>query len=105
MIIQFLIVAVVDYSGAVEDLLTPLVRKITGAKIGHLGKPWSCSLCMNLYAGLIAIAVMGCFTLPYIAAVMGLSILTPVTLDIIHFVKDFLQTVVYWLRYITGLDK
>lgn len=104
LIIQFLVVAVIDYSSAVEELFTPLARKITGAKIGELGKPWSCSFCMNFYAGLLAIIIMHCFTLPYIAAVLGLSILTPVTLDLIWFVRDFIQRVIGWLRYITGLD-
>ena len=104
LIIQFLVVFVVDYSGAVEDMFTPIVRKITGAKIGTLGKPFSCSLCMNFYSGLLALIIMHKFTLPYIAAVLGLSILTPVTLDLIWFVRDFIQRVIGWLRYITGLD-
>lgn len=104
LIIQFLTVAVIDYSGAVEDMFTPLVRKITGSKIGTIGKPFSCSFCLNFWLGLIALLIMKSFTLPYIAAVMGLSILTPVTLDLIHMVKDFLERIIGWFRWLTGLD-
>lgn len=104
-ILQFLVVFVIDYSGAVDELFTPIVRKITGSRIGRIGKPLSCSLCTFLYTGLIAIAIMKSFTLPYIGLVALLAALTPVTLDIIHFVKDFLQTIVVWLRWITGLDR
>ena len=105
LIIQALLVFITDYSGAIDELVTPLVRKITGSKVGRIGKPLACSLCMQTWLGLIWIAIRGCFTLPYIGVVAALAALTPVTLDIIWFVRDFLQTVVHWLRWITGLDR
>lgn len=105
LILQFLFVFITDYTGAIDELLTPLVKKVTGAKIGKLGKPWNCSTCQTWWMGLTWIAIRGCFTLPYIGLVALLAALTPVTLDIIHFVKDFLQTIVFWLRWITGLDR
>ena len=103
LLIQALCVFVIDYTGAVEEMLTPIVKRLTGAKIGTLGKPLSCSLCMSFWLGLIWLLVKGSFTLPYIGFVAVLSALTPVTLDIIWFVRDFLQAIVGWLRYITGL--
>ena len=105
LIIQALLVFVIDYSGAVDEMFTPLVKKITGAKIGHLGKPWSCSTCQTWWIGLIWIAIRGCFNLPYIGLVALLAALTPVTLDVLWLVRDFLQMVIHWLRWITGLDR
>ena len=104
LIIQALCVFVIDYTGAVEELLTPLVKRLTGARIGTIGKPFNCSLCSTFWIGLIWLLIKGCFNLPYIGLVALLAALTPVTLDLIWFVRDFLQGVVYWLRYITGLN-
>ncbi len=103
LLIQALCVFVTDYTGAVEEMLTPIVKRLTGAKIGTLGKPWNCSTCQTWWLGLIWLLVKGSFTLPYIGFVAVLAALTPVTLDIIWFVRDFLQAIVGWLRYITGL--
>ena len=103
LIIQFLTVAVIDYSGAVEDLFTPIAKRLTGAKIGTIGKPWSCSFCMNLWLGLLALLVTGSFTLPWIAAVMGLSILTPVTYLLIGFIRDLLEKIIETFYNLFGL--
>lgn len=103
LLIQALCVFVIDYTGAVEEMLTPIVKRLTGAKIGTIGKPFNCSLCSTFWLGLIWLLVKGSFTLPYIGFVAVLAALTPVTLDIIWFVRDFLQAIVGWLRYITGL--
>lgn len=103
LIIQFLLVFVLDYTDAVDELFTPLVKRLTGAKIGRLGKPWSCSTCMSVWLGLLYLLCVGHFTFPYLAFVAFLAAMTPVTLDIIWFVRDFLQTVIFWFRYITGI--
>lgn len=105
LLIQALLVFIIDFSGAMNELLTPLVKRLTGAKIGHIGKPFTCSLCMTFWTGLLWLIIKGCFTLPYIGLVALLAALTPVTLDILWFVRDFLQTIVFWLRWITGLDR
>ena len=103
LIIQFLCVFVLDYSGAVDDLFTPLVKRITGAKIGNLGKPWSCSMCMSFWLGLLYILVAGNFTFPYLAAVAALSALTPVTLDLMHLVKDLCTRIIDFIYVVFGI--
>lgn len=103
LIIQFLTVFVIDYSGAVEDLLTPIVKRLTGSKIGHIGKPFNCSLCSTLWLGLLYIIIAGLPFFPYIALVALLSILTPVTYALINFVKDLLFKVLEWLYWALGL--
>lgn len=104
LLIQALCVFVIDYTGAVEELFTPLVKRLTGAKIGTIGKPFNCSLCSTVWLSLLWLLCKGSFTLSYIGLVALLAALTPVTLDIIWFVRDFLQGIVAWLRYITGLN-
>lgn len=104
LILQALVVFVIDYSGAVEDMFTPLVRRLTGTKIGTIGKPFSCSLCMTFWTGIIWLLVKGSFTLPYIGLVALLAAMTPVTLDIIWFIRDFLQRLIAWFRCLTGIN-
>ena len=87
-LIQFLMVAAIDYLGFVDEALTPLLRRITGSKIGSIGRPWNCSTCSSFWIGLIYLLFAGSFTLPYIGVCMLASLLTPVTLSAIHLVKD-----------------
>lgn len=103
LILQFLIVYVVDYSGFIEDGLTPLVKRLTNSKVGRVGKPFSCSLCCTLYAGIFYIIIAGLPFFPYIALVALLSILTPVTYALINFIKDLLFKVLEWLYWALGL--
>lgn len=103
LIIQFLLVFILDYSGAVDELFTPLVKKITGAKIGHLGKPWSCSLCQTVWLGMLYLLCVGHFTFPYLAALAALAALTPVTLSVIHLVRDLLEAFVTFVYHIFGI--
>ena len=88
LIIQFLAVFVIDYSGAVEELLTPLVRKLTGSKVGSIGKPFSCSLCMTFWTGLLYIVIAGLPFFEYVWIVALLAALTPLTFAAINFFKD-----------------
>lgn len=94
LIIQFILVFILDYSGAVDDLFTPLVKRITGAKIGRLGKPWACSTCMTVWLGLLYLLCVGRFTFPYLAAVAAVAALAPVTLDLMHLIKDLLTALI-----------
>lgn len=101
LIIQFLVVAITDYSGFTEDAIKPLFKK--WFVVGTPSKIFICSFCQNWWLGLIALLITGNFTLPWIAAVMGLSILTPVTYLLITFVRDFLEKIIETLYKIFGL--
>lgn len=93
-IIQFLLVAAIDYLGFVDEGLTPLLRRITGSKIGRIGKPFNCSTCSTFWATLIYIAIVGQFTFQNVALCMAAALLTPVTLDVIHLIKDILSNII-----------
>lgn len=77
LLITLIIVYIIDISGAIEDLVEPLLGKIFKKTKVKLKKPWSCSRCMTFWLGLFYILIMSHFTLPYIFYVCMLSMLTP----------------------------
>lgn len=87
-LIQVLCVLLIDVAGVPEDFLTPIVKRLTGAKIGTIGKPFSCSLCMTFWTGLVYLLVTGNFTLVNFTVLLVLACLTPVTLLVWHFAVD-----------------
>lgn len=93
-LIQFICVMLVDVTGVVEDLITPIVRWLTGSKIGQIGKPFSCSLCMTFWTGLIYLLCTGNFTIVNFTVVLLLACLTPVTLMLYHLAVDLFTRMV-----------
>lgn len=76
-LLTLIIVYIIDISGAIEDLVEPLLGKIFKNPRVKLKKPWSCSRCMAFWLGLIYLLITWNITLPYIAYVCFLSMLTP----------------------------
>lgn len=94
LIINFICVGVIDYLGFVEEGLTPMLKKITGSKIGHIGKPLSCSTCMAFWCSLFYVILTGNLSLGSLALCLGVAMLSPVTLDLLNFVKDCLTELI-----------
>lgn len=69
-----IIIYIVDLSGFNETLLT-FISHYAGKRVTSF-KPFTCSLCMVWWAGLIYLLIVGAFTLPYIAMVALLSFLS-----------------------------
>lgn len=69
-----IIIYIVDLSGWTETLLA-FISHYTGKRVTSF-KPFTCSLCMVWWAGLIYLLIVGAFTLPYIAMVALLSFLS-----------------------------
>ena len=93
-LIQVICVCITDVLGAVDEMLTPIVRKVTGSRIGKLGKPWNCSTCQTFWLGLIYILLTGTFSVYSLAFLVGLAVMTPVTYLTINFVRDFLEKII-----------
>lgn len=102
-LLQFICVCVIDVSGAVDDMLTPLFKRITGSRIGHIGKPLNCSTCMTFWTGLFYLLCVGALSLPNIAFLLGLAILTPVTYLAVCLVKDTLTKIIEFFYNVFGL--
>ena len=90
LLIQVLVTLLIDVTGAIEDMLTPLVKKLTGAKVGTIGKPFNCSTCMTFWTGLLYIVITGNFTLVNLTFLVLLACTTDITLTLFHLVKDFI---------------
>ena len=90
-LIQLIIVFIIDLSGAVDSLKLFLSKILTKGKIQTTNfdfKPFTCSLCMTWWIGLIYLLICHSFTIPYIALVALLSFLTPISNSILLLIKD-----------------
>ena len=90
-IIQLIIVFIIDLSGAVESFKLFISKILTKGKIQTTNfdlKPFTCSLCMTWWTGLIYLLICHSFTIPYIALVALLSYLTPLSSSILLLIKD-----------------
>ena len=95
LLITFIIVFIVDISGATEHLINPLVKYILKIpKTSRIEIPLiSCSLCMTFWIGLIYIVCMGEFTLLNIFFVCLCAFLTTHIKDLFILLHDVLTTI------------
>lgn len=94
LLIQCICVMLVDVTGVVEDLLTPLARWLTGSRVGSVGKPFNCSLCLTWWTSLVWLICTGQVTLASLALALLLACLTPVTLMVYHLAVDMFARMV-----------
>lgn len=90
LLLQVLMTLLVDVTGVVDDMLTPVARWITGSKVGKIGKPFNCSTCMTFWTCLIYLIATGNVTLPYLCITMVLCCTTDITLALFYFLKDII---------------
>lgn len=93
LIIQLIIVFVIDLSGFIEDGIEPALARIIKKKKVKLKKPFSCSLCMTTWIGLIYILIYGCFNIPMIGYVLLLAYLTPIANNLLIMIKEALTKI------------
>ena len=90
-LIQLIIVFIIDLSGAADSLKLFISKILTKGKIQTTNfdlKPFTCSLCMTWWTGLIYLLICHSFTIPYIALVALLSYFTPLSSSILLLIKD-----------------
>ena len=93
LIIQLIIVFVIDISGFIDEGIEPALAKILKQKKVKLKKPFSCSLCMTTWIGLIYILIYGSFTIPMIGYVFLLAFLTPIAYNFLLMVREALTKI------------
>lgn len=104
LLLQLIIVFIIDISGAVSSFKGLLSRWLTKGTINSKNyalKPLDCSLCMTWWVGLIALLLTHSFTLPMVAVVGGLAMLTPVSADALRTIKDILTWIINQINKIT----
>lgn len=89
--IQLICVLVIDISGFIDSVKYGISYILTKGKFPKTEfriKPIDCSLCMTFWTGLIYIICMGQFSLPYLAYILALAVMTPIVKDVIVLLKD-----------------
>ena len=92
LIIALLWVFVLDLSGFITELETTLQKKLKRKVL--IKKPFSCSLCMTFWTGLIYLLATQAFTIPMIGYVALLAFLTPVFNDMLLSIRELLIKIV-----------
>lgn len=103
LIIGFVIVFVIDYSGFVGEIeryLGVLLRSRLPLKIP---KPFSCSLCMTFWCGLIYLIIVNSLSFNSLFILSLISASTPVILHLLNSFIDFLNRLIDWFDWLTGL--
>ena len=90
LVLQLIIVFIIDLSGFIDDGIEPALAKIFKKNKVTLKKPWSCSLCMTTWTGLLYLIITGHFTLFMVGYVLLLAYLTPVSYNILITIKEAL---------------
>lgn len=93
LIIQLIIVFVIDISGFIDEGIEPALANILKQKKVKLKKPFSCSLCMTTWIGLIYILIYGSFTITMIGYVFLLAYLTPIAYNFLLMVREALTKI------------
>lgn len=90
--VALITIYIVDLSGFTDTLLA-FLSAYKGKKVTSF-KPFSCSLCMVWWAGLIYLLIVGEFTLPCIAMVALLSFLSVPLGQFIILIREALSKVI-----------
>lgn len=103
-LIAIIICFIVDVSGVMTDIrkfVAKQIHKYTNIKVDYTElklKPIGCSLCMTWWSGLIYLLFVGKFTIPYIAFVAFLSLISSNISGFLNTIKDFLSAFEMWLQ-------
>lgn len=91
--LTLIVVFIVDASGFTDSWLDALSRWLKH-RVNSF-KPFSCSLCMTWWSGIVYLIATGRFCLPLIAYVAGLAFLSGTISDLFIFIRE---TILRWIR-------
>ena len=91
-LLAVVVVFVVDISGIVETLKEG-IGKLLNIKVGRL-RPFDCSLCMVWWVCLIYALCVGAFSIPMIAYISLLALLSLRITDTLRLISDIIGTIV-----------
>lgn len=91
-LITLIIVFIIDISGFIDEMETILSKWLKGK--ARVPKPFSCSLCMTWWTGLIYLLIIGEFTLLWIATVALFALLSGVLATLLICVRETLNWVI-----------
>ena len=94
-ILTCIIVFIIDLSGIITEMEN-ILSKWLKAKI-LIPKPFSCSLCLTWWIGLLYLLVYGKFTIICIGYVALLSLLTTTIYNGLLMIRDLLNKIIDWV--------
>lgn len=100
-LISIICVLIIDLSGFIDSLKWGLSKILTHGKIPSINynlPPIDCSLCMTFWSGLAYLLIIGQFSIPMLAFVLFLAIMTPETKELITLFKDLILFVIYKIK-------
>jgi len=100
--IAIIIVFIIDYAGfftTIEDILSKMISRIRQKNIHiTIPRPFSCSLCMVFWSGLIYILATGNLSLYSVMIVSLFSASSIILSEIMDFTRDIIIKIIYALR-------
>lgn len=88
---------IIDVSGFIQSVKRQFLRKVMKIKNPNITslnwKPWDCSRCLSFYSGLIYLLFTSNFTIPYIALVSFLSLISSNISGFLFCIKDILALI------------
>lgn len=96
LLLSLVVIFIVDLSGFTEAWLAAL-SKWLGRTVRSV-KPFSCSLCMTWWSGIVYLLVTGRFCLPLLAYVALLAFLSLPISELLIFIRE---TILRWIRQAT----
>lgn len=103
-LISIIVCFIVDCSGVMTDIrkfVAKQIFKYTKVKVDYNDlklKPVGCSLCSVWWSGLIYLLFVGKFTIPYIAFVAFLALISSNISGFLMVIKDYLAAFEMWLQ-------
>ena len=85
-------VFIIDVSGVIEEAESFLTRQLRFK--AHIPKPFSCSLCMTFWSGLVYLLFKGCFSWLLMSYVCLVALLTPVISDLMILLRETLRKLI-----------
>lgn len=95
LILTSIIVFIIDLSGFIDEV-EKILSKWLKAKV-LIPKPFSCSLCISWWIGLLYLLIYGKFTIIWIGYVALLSLLTTTIYNGLLMIRDLLNKIIDWV--------
>lgn len=91
-LISLILVWVIDLTDIIDSMESGLSKWLDGR--ARIPKPFSCSLCMTFWCGVIYLLCTHSFSIPTLALVSLLSFLTPITKNLLELVRDSINNLI-----------
>lgn len=108
MIIAFIVVFIVDISGAIDSFKSGIKWILTKGKMSNSDyrlKPLDCSLCTTFWVGLIYLLMTGHFTLPFIGFVCLLATFAGILKGILLLIEDAITKIIQLIYKLIDKDE